>query len=68
MITELKTYQIKCDGKYCSGKTITVMDTNMPGLPRGWETRQVYNCGLTGYTRHDLLCEYCVSCEKPNQG
>ena len=27
--------------------------------PAGWTTRQVHDCGMTGYTRKDDLCPDC---------
>lgn len=55
---EVKFYEFKCDRPGCPTEAIVSRK-----LPAHWVsgTREVHNCGSTGYTRTDYL-HYCGSC------
>lgn len=60
-ITEAKTWMISCDR--CPVVHGIVTATSRPSLPKEWSYVKVDNCGMTGYTRHDVLCPMCVERE-----
>jgi hypothetical protein len=61
MILEVKTWIFRCD--QCRKDSAPVCDTHQPPLPEGWKPRDVHNCGMTGYTRHEQICPDCVQQE-----
>lgn len=56
-VEEVKFWQAVCD--ICFGGGPIVQSTSRPDPPEGWQVRTLGGCGLTGYTRHDLICPYC---------
>lgn len=61
MIREIKTFEIVCDR--C--KKSIIMHGQYASVPKNWNYFETYDCGLTGYTRRDLLCPDCQ--EKKNE-
>lgn len=60
--TELKTYRPWCDACRIKGpKTYVDSYPGKEDLPEGWGPRTLTDCGLTGYTRHEILCPTCLS-------
>lgn len=60
--TELKTYRPQCDVCRVHGPTIHVyICPSSEDLPEGWGSRTQHNCGLTGYSRKEILCPVCIS-------
>lgn len=67
-VHELKTFEVRCEfasyGKdsTCAsvvGPVFARAEYDVP-IPEGWKTRTLTDCGLTGYTRHDLVCPNCA--------
>lgn len=59
---ELKTYRLRCDACRVDGPTIHVyICPSSDDLPEGWEPKVQSDCGMTGYTRYEILCPECVS-------
>lgn len=64
MIRELKTVEIACE--QCD---VSVILRDVPALysnrlPPGWVWRSVHGCGLTDYTRREIVCEACSRAEQ----
>lgn len=60
--TELKTFRPQCDACRQLGPIIHVhICPEESDLPKGWEIRTLHDCGMTGYSRHDIYCGICVS-------
>lgn len=59
--TELKTYRLYCDACRKLGPTIHVRIGENKQIPEDWGPRTLSGCGLTGYTRHEILCPECLS-------
>ena len=57
-VVEVKAWQFTCD--ICQRTSGPVFAQYEPRLPGGWSTRTLHGCGMTGYTRHDSLCEECT--------
>jgi hypothetical protein len=57
-ISETKIWRIKCDG--CGREEGPIFSDHMPSKPKDWDYETLHDCGLTGYTRHDLLCPQCI--------
>jgi len=56
-VTELRTFQIRCDRCHRIYGNVTTAD--YPTLPAGWGRAQTHGCGSTGYTRTDVICDAC---------
>lgn len=57
---ELKTYAAQCD--ICLNRSTPVLSEREPsGLPNGWTTRDLSDCGMTGYSRTDAICPGCAT-------
>lgn len=60
--TELKTFRLRCDACRKLGPTIHVyISPEATDVPEDWGFRTLGDCGLTGYTRHEILCPECLS-------
>lgn len=57
----LHAWQVVCD--VCnSNRGDAILSERQPtGLPVGWTTRTLDNCGMTGYTRHEVVCPSCTA-------
>src|SRR4051812_7720460 len=55
-VHQVKEYHWRCE--YC-GKRATTKGA-FKEHPKGWETVEVHDCGLTGYTREDDVCSSCL--------
>lgn len=59
MRQRIRTFKITCDR--CRETTAIVQSRWRDGeLPEGWDTEDVHDCGMTGYTRSDDLCPKCL--------
>lgn len=58
---ELKTVRWTCDACKTSLKN---QSRHEDDYPKGWGSREVRDCGSTGYTRYDELCPDCLKKEK----
>lgn len=57
-VRETKVWTITCD--ICNRYGGTVFSAHTPGLPARWSYRDQHDCGLTGYTRTDIICGECT--------
>ena len=70
MYREIKEFELMCDIVGCNTSTIVKARSDEYGedgpyhLPNGWGTEQISGCGLTGYTRTDVLCPNCMKKKK----
>ncbi len=67
--TILQTVEFSCDR--CPKKVVVQRSASYDymvwhvdqSLPAGWGVAPVYDCGMTGYTRHDTVCPKCKAKE-----
>lgn len=67
-VREVKAWTVTCEMAYgaegkCDQKNLgpffAAYESEVP-IPDGWGYRTLHDCGLTGYTRHDLICGNCI--------
>jgi hypothetical protein len=61
-MVELKVWEFTCDR--CNRHEGPVFARHAPTIPTGWSRENVHNCGMTGYTRSDLLCWRCTKAKE----
>lgn len=67
-VREIKAYTITCTLAYgpqatCQKKSLGPFFAEYQSgvqIPEGWAYRTSHDCGLTGYTSHDLFCGDCI--------
>lgn len=59
MKQEIKYYQWQCDK--CGKKAITTaLKLHVVQLPEKWTRTLIHDCGSTGYSTHQDLCDGCM--------
>lgn len=64
-VTELRTWEIRCDGHHCGGASVIVTGKHSPSLPQGWATLRKRSSIGDGpadlYAPAEIRCSYCLS-------
>jgi hypothetical protein len=55
---EMRAWRPMCD--ICHQPGPVMFDEHKPAPPDDWSRRTLQNCGLTGYTRHEIICPDCT--------
>lgn len=64
MITEVKTFRIKCD-RCAAYVDVKHFHSGDPELPDGWKRVRSHGWGSTNYSRDEELCSVCAIQSEP---